>query len=395
MSEVFASVEDVVAALRPAAPVHCLRPHVIEANARHFTSLFPGDVLYAVKCNDDARVLRALHAGGIRHFDTASLAEVATVAASCPDAVCHYMHPVKSREAVATAYAEFGVRCFALDHPDELRKILEATGHAEDLTLVVRLEVPPTRSICDLSGKFGVDEEGAAALLRAIRASGNRCGLTFHVGSLCLDPDGFRLAIAAAGRAFDLSGVALRLLDVGGGFPAAYVGVEPPSLTDYIAAIETAAEKLGWPATFALQSEPGRALVVGGASVVVRVELRRDDALYLNDGVFGSLSELKFDGLILPMRVVRPGRGVEAATAPFRLFGPTCDSSDAMPGPFWLPADVRQGDWIEIGQLGAYGQVLRTRFNGFYPEATVIARDAPLLPTAAMRPTAVAQRSAA
>ena len=133
-----------------------------------------------------------------------------------------------------------------------------------------------------------------------------------------------------------------------------------------------------------LWAEPGRALVAGGGSVVVQVQLRRGDALYVNDGVYGSLSDAGAPGLSLPGAAHPPGGAATARRArlrEFALFGPTCDSADRMQGPFLLPADIDEGDWIELGQLGAYGACLRTGFNGFDSALTVEVADPPMLAT--------------
>ena len=398
----FDTAAAMVAADRPEDPVYCLRPHVLHESARRFTTLFPGTVLYAVKCNDDPRVLRALHDGGVRHFDVASVPEIALVRALLPEAQCAYMHPVKSRRAIAEAYHRHGVRCFALDHEDELAKIIDATGGAHDLTLMVRLDVPRNQALYDLSGKFGAAPAEAAALLRAARAPGRRLGLTFHVGSQCLRPAAFRRAIDLAGQTVDAAGIALDVLDVGGGFPVPYVACEPPPLEDYIAAIRDGVDALGLPPGCALWCEPGRALVAEACSVVVRVELRKGEALYINDGIYGSLSDLEIDGIDFPMRAIRPDTGSDAGAregpagrlAGFRLFGPTCDSFDRMSGPHWLPEDIREGDWIEIGQAGAYAAVLRTRFNGFHPERVVTVADGALRPVPWLAPARTDRQAA-
>jgi ornithine decarboxylase len=168
--------------------------------------------------------------------------------------------------------------------------------------------------------------------------------------------------MALAGEAIARCGVAV---DIGGGFPVGYPDMTPPPLDHYIAAIASAAAAL--PAKVALWAEPGRALAAGGGSVVVQVQLRRDDTLYVNDGIYGSLSDAGVLGFRFPARRIRLGElgDTPSARADFALFGPTCDSADRMRGPFRLPADMREGDWVELGQLGAYGACLRTQFNGF------------------------------
>lgn len=381
------TVDAVVARERPSEPVICLRPAVIAAAARRFVEAFPGDVLYAVKCNPEPRALRAVWAGGVRHFDCASLPEVALVRRLLPRAEVHFMHPVKSRPAIHAAHHQYGVTDFAFDSRDELEKILQETtpvglvGAPPTLGLFVRLAVKQG-GLYDLSGKFGVGAAAAAELLRAARPHAARLGLCFHVGSQCLDPQAYGRAMALAAEAVALSGVAVDIVDVGGGFPVSYPGVTPPPLADYVGAIADGAARFG--AGVRLWAEPGRALVAGGGSVVVQVQLRRGDALYVSDGVYGSLSDAGAPGFRFPARRIPVDREPDPPDAPLRafsLYGPTCDSADRMNGPFLLPDDIDEGDWIELGQLGAYGACLRTRFNGFDSTATAEVADPPMLAT--------------
>jgi ornithine decarboxylase len=384
---VFPSVDAVVARARPADPLLCLRPAVIAGAARRFIDRFPGDLLYAVKCNPEPRVLRALWAGGIRHFDCASLPEVTLVRKLLPAAGVHFMHPVKSRPAIRDAFHSHGVTDFSFDSADELAKILQETvpvglvGDPPVLGLVVRLALPKGGAVYDLSGKFGAPLHEAAELLRAARPHAARLGIAFHVGSQCLEPDAYARAMALAGEAIAGCGVPVDIVDVGGGFPVSYPGVAPPPLGDFVAAIEAAAAAL--PVNVRLWAEPGRALVAGGGSVVVQVQLRRADTLFVNDGVYGSLSDAGALGFRFPARRIRLGEADdrEGPVQDFALFGPTCDSADHMRGPFRLPADTREGDWIELGQLGAYGSCLRTGFNGFGKSDLVEVADPPMLAT--------------
>ncbi len=385
---VFPSIDAVVARMRPTDPLLCVRPRVIADAARRFVDLFPGDVLYAVKCNPEPRVLRALWAGSIRHFDCASLAEVELVRKLLPGAEIHFMHPVKSRPAIRDAFDAHGVTDFAFDSADELAKILQETvpvglvGAPPVLGLFVRLAMPKGGAVYDLSGKFGAPPDETVKLLRAARPHAARLGVTFHVGSQCLEPDAYARALAAAGEAVTRCGVPVDIVDVGGGFPVSYPDMTPAPVGDYIAMIEAAAAAL--PGNVRLWAEPGRALVASGGSVVVQVQLRRGDALYVNDGVYGSLSDAGAIGFRFPARRIRLGEAdgaEEEASTDFVLFGPTCDSADRMRGPFRLPADMREGDWIELGQLGAYGACLRTAFNGFGRADLVEVADPPLLAT--------------
>ncbi|MGE3782922.1 MAG: type III PLP-dependent enzyme, partial [Alphaproteobacteria bacterium] len=276
------SVDALVARERPSEPLVCLRPAVIAAASRRFVRAFPGEVLYAVKCNPEPRVLRAVWAGGVRHFDCASLPEIALVRRVLPQAELHFMHPVKSRPAIHSAFHQYGVADFALDSTDELEKILQETvravpvGTPPVLGLFVRLAVRQGGTY-DLSGKFGVAVAEAAELLRLARPHAARLGLCFHVGSQCLDPDAYSRAIASAGEAIAGSGVRVDIVDVGGGFPVSYPDAEPPPLDAYVAAIGQAAigqtaigqTAIGQTAVrlgrgVELWAEPGRALVAGG-----------------------------------------------------------------------------------------------------------------------------------
>lgn len=377
---VLPSVTEAVLQGQPANPLYCLRPDVIESRARRFQSLFPGDVLYAVKCNPDPRVLTALWDSGLRHFDAASLTEVALVRGLLPEALIHFMHPVKARPHIRAAYGRHGVKDFVFDAESELTKILEETDHAQDLGLIVRLALPKGGALWDLSGKFGALPVEAARLLRLARPKAKRLGLCFHVGSQCMDPQSYDRALNLAAETLAEAGVAIDILDLGGGFPVSYPDITPPPLDAFMDVIHDGLERLGLPSGCQVWSEPGRALVAPAASLVVQVLMRRDDALYITDGIYGSLSDAGVPRFRFPTRLIRPIES-EAPLAGFRFYGPTCDSADVMEGPFYLPADIREGDWIEIGQLGAYGACLKTAFNGLGEIDTLEVSDGPLLLT--------------
>ncbi|MFZ5609151.1 MAG: type III PLP-dependent enzyme [Pseudomonadota bacterium] len=374
----YQSAGHVAQSLRPDDPVICLRPHAAIRAGRWFVDHFPGHVLYAVKANPAPEILEALWAGGVRRFDVASLREIALVRDLLPDAELAYMHPVKAVEAIRRAYVDHGVRVFALDSQTELKKILEATGHAKDLSLCVRLSVGNSFAKLSLGAKFGVREAQAPALLLAARQHAARLGLCFHVGSQAMHPAAYTAALDVAKRVIARAGVVLDVIDVGGGFPSRYPGMEPPPLAAYVREIAAAVEKMPIPETCELWCEPGRALVAEAASLIVRVEARKDDVLYLNDGTYGSLFDAGVPRWVYPVRLLRTRRSV-AALRDFAFYGPTCDDMDFMAGPFQVPADVKAGDYLEIGMLGAYGATMRTGFNGFHQGATVIAEDAPML----------------
>lgn len=358
-------------------PVVCKRPdRLIRAN-RWFQENFPGEVLYAVKANPSDWVIDGLYASGMRFFDVASIPEIDLIARRCPDARMAFLHPVKSRQAIRQAYFKYGVRIFALDCEAELEKILEVTGHADDLTLIVRLAVSNDGAAFSLAGKFGAPAFEAADLILATRAHANELGVSFHVGSQCMQPSAFRNSMLEASRLIAQAGVTVDIVDVGGGFPSIYPGLTPPPLDDYIQAIDDAFEEMMVLQNAELWCEPGRALVAEASSLLARVDLRKGDALYLNDGSYGALFDATHAKWPFPVRLHRANGDVTEQTAAFRFFGPTCDSLDSMPGPFELPADIGEGDVIEIGMLGAYGTALASRFNGFGQYDEVEVKDSP------------------
>lgn len=379
MSREFADVPAMLRALTPSYPVYCLRPHVIAATAGRFLELFPGRVLYAVKCNPHPLVLRALYEAGIRHFDTASLPEIALVRESLPDAACYFMHPVKGRAVIGTASRVYNIDNYVVDHPKELEKILDETDGGEGLTIFVRIATPPVEgTLYHLAAKFGAEVDQAAAMLKEAKSRGCQVGLAFHVGSQCLSPEAYGKAIDLAGTVVEKAKVDIAALDVGGGFPAKYVGTNMPALEEYMTAIEEGAKRIKLRRDCVLMCEPGRALVAAGVSLITQVQLRKDDKLYINDGIYGALSETVQGGVKLPARMWRlkgePGREY----ADFALSGPTCDSLDILPYKTPLPADIEEGDWIEIDCLGAYSNANSTHFNGFHTETWITVHDHPI-----------------
>ena len=327
-----------ILARQPELPVHALRPHAASAAASWFLSAFPGDVLYAVKANPHPAILDAIYGAGVRWYDVASLPEIEMIAGRYSDATIAYLHPVKSRAAIARAYSEFGVRIFALDTEEELEKIIAATGGAKDLHLIVRLAVNSDYAQHKLGGKYGAANEKAEQLLRAARAYTDELGVSFHVGSQCMRPEAWRLAMTQIGETIRTAGVTIDIVDVGGGFPCAYPGLTPPPLAAYIAEIAAAFEDMPVLENADLWCEPGRALCAEASSQIVRVERRRGDTLYLNDGAYGALFDAAHTGLVYPAQLLRENASPKLTAYDF--YGPTCDSLDYMPGPFLLPADI-------------------------------------------------------
>lgn len=378
-SGVYSSVPEMVAMARPTMPVHCLRPAVISDMAKWFVANFPGEVMFAVKTNPDPKVLRTIADAGVSRFDVASLVEIKTVVNALPRAKMYFMHPVKNREAIFEAYFNYGIRDFSLDSHEELQKILEVTNHADDLNLYVRLSIASDKAAYSLAGKFGIKLEQAASLIMATRKASAKLGLCFHVGSQCMNPQAYEDAVQTVVDLITQTDVRLDVIDVGGGFPSVYPGMTPPPLMDYMQAIKSVLSRQPMLANCEVLCEPGRALVAEGGSVVVRVELRKGNMLYINDGTYGSLFDAGVPNFNYPVKAIRPSGQMSSDLMEFGFYGPTCDSMDHMQGPFYLPADINEGDWIEIGQLGAYGATMRTNFNGFYSDLTVEVEDKPLL----------------
>jgi ornithine decarboxylase len=370
-----------IAKQRPAQPVTLVRPHAARRAARFFSEKFPGRSLYAVKANPSPDLLEVLWEGGITHFDVASIAEVRLVSATLPGATKCFMHPVKPEEAIREAYFDHGVRTFSLDTMEELEKIVRATATdgvaAEDLNLCVRIRVSSDHAKLSLASKFGAEPDEMKALLFATRQAADALGICFHVGSQAMTPAAYSEAMERVRAAIVGAAVTVDIVDVGGGFPSVYPGMEPPELEAYFEVIAKSFESLPISYSAELWCEPGRALSAEYASVLVRVEKRRGDQLYINDGAYGALFDAAHIGWRFPVKLVRDEES-DIREMPFSFYGPTCDDLDHMTGPFMLPADVGAGDYIEIGMLGAYGCAMRTAFNGFGAVIKMVSTDEPM-----------------
>ena len=370
-----------IAKQRPVQPVTLLRPHAARRAARFFVEKFPGRSLYAVKANPSPDLLRLLWDSGITHYDVASIGEVRLVAETLPKAVLCFMHPVKAEEAIAEAYFEHKVRTFSLDTLDELDKILRATATAgvaaTDLNLLVRLRVSSEHAKLSLAAKFGAEPHEVKPLLFAARQAADALGICFHVGSQAMSPAAYGEAMGRVRDAIVEASVTVDIIDVGGGFPSWYPGMEPPPLENYFEVIHRLFEDLPISYSAELWCEPGRALCAEYASLLVRVEKRRGAELYINDGAYGALFDAAHIGWRFPVELIRDEPS-NARPMGFSFYGPTCDDLDHMAGPFDLPGDTQAGDYIEIGMLGAYGCAMRTGFNGFGSEVRVIVDDEPM-----------------
>lgn len=361
-------------------PQFVFRPHALCRSVDYFTRHFAGTNLYAVKTNPEPEVLRYIYEGGITDFDVASLEEVELVYGLFPDSTLYFMHPVKSRRAIRDAYHDFGVRHFSLDSEAELQKILQETDHSKDLSLHVRLAIPNNFAEMALDEKFGVNLQDAPSLIEQVAKYSSKVGVCFHVGSQCMHPDAYRIAMRMVAEVIEQSGVKLRYFNVGGGFPSIYPGMTPPDMKEYFNAIHEEFANIPQHDSMQLLAEPGRALVAESMSLIVKVEMRKGSNLYINDGTYGSLFDAGTPGFIFPMKLICNEEIYTTDLKPFSFYGPTCDSLDYMKGPFYLPNDIDEGDLIEIGQMGAYGRTMATRFNGFScAEEIIYVSDEPLM----------------
>jgi ornithine decarboxylase len=380
----FENAKEAALALRPDDPVYCFRPDVLKADCRQFMDMFPGKTAYAVKTNGERMVLKTLVEAGVTAFDVASPGEFAAVRAVSADAEMLYMHPVKAQSDIRLALEKYVIRVIALDHEDEITKLTRVVRALDidpgTITVFVRIQTKGSAAY-ELSKKFGAGPAYAVELAERLNRNGYKVGLCFHVGSQIQDPDTYERALASADWvrnrvSFDITG-----LDVGGGFPADY-GSDPNSKKPEMPSIGQIMSRLRGDLKeyqfdeMPLVAEPGRVIVARAFSLIVRVLLRKGRRIYINDGIWASLSDSWTGKLALPARIIpdpaiRSRNGSEQNVVPFKVCGATCDSVDILSRPFWLPETIDTGDWIEIGHIGAYSLSLRTRFNGFYPDTFI------------------------
>ena len=375
----FKTVDELVRQLKPEKPVYCIRKHSIQTASNFFQNKFPGKVLYAVKTNPHSEILKTIVDSGIKDFDVASLEEIKNVRKIKPNAKCYFMHTVKSRESIKEAYFKFGVKVFSLDTKDELIKIIETTNNAKDLELFVRISVSNEHAEIDLSKKFGALNSEASGLVRLTKQYAKKIGLSFHVGSQCMHPISYSKGISEIGNIIKKTKILPDYINIGGGFPTIYPDLVPQSLDNYFEEIKKGLENLKLEKLPEIICEPGRAIVAESGSTVVRVNLRRKQKLYINDGTYGTLFDAGVPNIVYPSRLITNGRLISKKLTSFDFYGPTCDSMDYMKGPFVLPNNIKENDYIELGQLGAYGLTFRTEFNGFYSNEIYEVEDKPII----------------
>ncbi len=377
----FKSVEDLVNQLRPDKPVYCIRKKSILSASKFFQKKFPGKILYAVKTNPNQEVIKTLIRSGIEQFDVASVEEIKAVREFSQSAKCSFMHTVKSRESIRDAYFKYGVKTFALDTKDELIKIIESTSGAKDLELFVRVAVSNEHAEIDLSKKFGALSTEAAGLLRLVKQYSSKIGLSFHVGSQCMHPISYAKGITEIGNIINKTKIVPDFINVGGGFPTIYPDLIPQSLSSYFEEIKKSLENLKLNSLPEIICEPGRALVAESGSTIVKVNLRKKQKLYINDGTYGTLFDAGTPNIVYPSKMIKDSSNkiISKKLTAFDFYGPTCDSMDYMKGPFLLPNNVKENDYIELGQLGAYGLTFRTEFNGFFSNEIYEVDDNPIM----------------
>ena len=377
--EKFKSVDELIKQLKPTEPVYCIRRNSVKISSKYFKDKFPGKILYAVKTNPNPIVLKTIIESGINNFDIASIKEIEAIKKIDPKANCSYMHTVKSRENISEAYFKHGIRAFSLDTKDELIKIIESTNHAKDLDLFVRVAVSNEHAEIDLSKKFGVISTEASGLLRLTKQYARKIGLSFHVGSQCMHPISYAKGIAEIGNIIKRTKIIPDIINIGGGFPTIYPDLIPQSLDCYFKEIKNALANLKLSKDTEIICEPGRAIVAESGSTIVRVNLRKKQKLYINDGTYGTLFDAGVPNIVYPSRLIKNGRIVSKKLTSFDFYGPTCDSMDYMKGPFILPNNIKENDYIELGQLGAYGLTFRTDFNGLFSNNIFEVEDNPIM----------------
>ena len=375
----FKTVDELVNQLKPEKPIYCIRKKSIQSASTYFRNKFPGKVLYAVKTNSHPEVLKTIVESGIENFDVASIQEIKDIRAIAPNAKCSYMHTVKSRESIKEAYFNYNIKAFSLDTKDELIKIIETTNQAKDLELFVRVAVSNEHAEIDLSKKFGALTSEAIGLLRLTKQYSQKVGLSFHVGSQCMHPISYAKGIADIGNIIRKTKIIPDYINIGGGFPAIYPDLVPQSLDSYFEEIKKGLLNLKLEKLPEILCEPGRALVAESGSTIVRVNLRKKQKLYINDGTYGTLFDAGTPNIVYPSRLIKSGKAISKKLTAFDFYGPTCDSMDYMKGPFLLPNNIKENDYIELGQLGAYGLTFRTQFNGFYSNEIYEVEDEPIM----------------
>ena len=377
----FKSVEELINQLKPEKPVYCIRRNSVTTASKFFQKNFPGDILYAVKTNPHPLVIKTIIESGINQFDVASIEEIKQIRKFTSTAKCSYMHTVKSPESIKEAYFKHNIKTFSLDTKEELIKIIKNTNNAKDLELFIRVAVSNEHAEIDLSKKFGAQNFESLGLLRLANQYAQKTGLSFHVGSQCMHPISYTKGITEIGNIIQKTKIVPDYINIGGGFPTIYPDLIPQNLMEYFKEIKKGLENLNLKKMPKIICEPGRALVAESGSTIVRVNLRKKQKLYINDGTYGTLFDAGTPNIVFPSKMIKEtsNKIISKKLTAFDFFGPTCDSMDYMKGPFLLPNNIKENDYIELGQLGGYGLTFRTKFNGFFSDEIYEVEDRPIL----------------
>ena len=300
----FRNVNELVSALKPDFPVYCIRPESIKTSTQFFKKNFPGKVLYAVKTNPSENVIKIIINNGIENFDVASINEIKLIRKINNKVKVYFMHTIKSRENIKEAYFKYNVKDFALDTKEELLKILEATNNAKDLNLYVRIAISNEHAEIDLSRKFGALPSEALGLLRLSKAHAKKVGLSFHVGSQCMDKISFTKGINEIGNIIKKTKIVPDVINIGGGFPSVYPDLMPEPIENYLQEIKQGLKNLKLEKMPEIFCEPGRAIVAEAGSTIVKVILKKKQKLYINDGTYGSLFDAGVPNFVLPTKMI-------------------------------------------------------------------------------------------
>jgi ornithine decarboxylase len=349
----------------------------LRKNYALFRKHFPRvQIYYAVKVNSDAAIVKTFYELG-GSFDVASMQEFHTVhqnIAKLPakqrqdfiwDKII-YANPIKPIETLEELDRYKPLVTY--DNHEEVKKIAKHAPHAG---LALRLRVPNTGSMVELSSKFGALPGEAVDLIAYAHDNGLTVeGLSFHVGSQCTNPENYIQSIHLCASIFAEAksrGFTLKLLDIGGGFPAAY-DASVPKFSDLAKKINHEINRL-FPKEIEILAEPGRFLVASAGYAVSKIigKAVRNDKLcyYVNDGVYHTYSGVIFDHCTYHMKSFKKG-----ATQICAVFGPTCDALDTISLAEQLP-ELELGDYLYSDNIGAYSAASSTHFNGFPPAKIV------------------------
>ncbi|PCJ76221.1 MAG: ornithine decarboxylase [Rhodobacteraceae bacterium] len=368
-SKIWNSPSDYLQSRTPDHPVHFFAPSALQAQAKRFLGGFNGLVTYAVKANPEQAVLSNLLAAGVTAFDVASPNEIRLLRELAPHAVLHYNNPVRSKSEIEFAH-KADVKSYSIDGFREFEKI-EGIIPPKGVEISVRIKLPVSGAVYDFGAKFGATPEKAIELLRRVKSAGYIPSITFHPGTQCEDPQAWEAYITEAAAVARAADVTIKRLNVGGGFPAKTAN-GTPDLEHFFNVIDEAVTK-AFPIRPALVCEPGRAMVAQSFTHATRVKSINDNGdVYLNDGIYGGLSEFPVLDVQRSYTVFPPIGGQRSDTKTMaQVFGPTCDSLDVLPNKLALPTDIADDDYVIFQNMGAYVKGVTTDFNGYGQLETV------------------------